>query len=126
MLEYKKGGYLSHSSPCFLVAKLGSTALRLVVDYNELNKQTENRSRSLPNMEHTLEHISSCRYKTNSMRWGMLAWPLDVQTCVWMCSCRSMLIDTHKAGPTATIKCGASRRVGNFVALPRVAVFVER
>ena len=38
--EYKKGGYPHHCSPCFLVAKPGSTALRLLVDYGEVNKKT--------------------------------------------------------------------------------------
>ena len=40
--EYKKGDYPHHCSPCFLVAKPGSTALRLVVDYGEVNKKTQN------------------------------------------------------------------------------------
>ena len=31
--EYKKGDYPHYCSPCFLVAKPGSTALRLVVDF---------------------------------------------------------------------------------------------
>ena len=33
VLEYKDGDYPLHCSPCFLVAKPGSTAKRLVVDY---------------------------------------------------------------------------------------------
>ena len=37
--EYKHGDYPHHCSPCFLVAKPGSTALRLVVDYGEVNKK---------------------------------------------------------------------------------------
>ena len=32
VLEYKDGDYPQHCSPCFLVAKPGSTAKRLVVD----------------------------------------------------------------------------------------------
>ena len=40
--EYKKGTYPPHCSPCFLVAKPGLTALRLVVDYGEVNKKTQN------------------------------------------------------------------------------------
>ena len=60
--EYKKGDYPHHCSPCFLVAKPGSTALRLVVDYGEVNKKTH--SGSIPNMENTLERIAKCRYKT--------------------------------------------------------------
>ena len=62
--EYKKGDYPHHCSPCFLVAKPGSTALRLVVYYGEVNKKTQNHSGSIPNMEHTLERIAKCRYKT--------------------------------------------------------------
>ena len=50
--------------PCFLVAKPGSTALRLVVDYGEVNKKTQNHSGIIPNMEKTLERIAKCRYKT--------------------------------------------------------------
>ena len=62
--EYKKGDYPHHCSPCFLVAKPGSTALRLVVDYGEVIKKTQNHSGSIPNMENTLERIAKCRYKT--------------------------------------------------------------
>ena len=40
--EYKKGHYHHHCSPCFLVAKPGSTALRLVVVYGEVNKKPQN------------------------------------------------------------------------------------
>ena len=46
-----------------MVAKPGSTALRLVVDYGEVNKKTQNHSGSIPNMEYTLECIAKCRYK---------------------------------------------------------------
>ena len=62
--EYKHRDYPHHCSPCFLVAKPGSTALRLVVDYGEVNKKTQNHSGSIPNMENTLERIAKCRYKT--------------------------------------------------------------
>ena len=62
--EYKHGDYPHHCSPCFLVAKPGSTALRLVVDYGEVNKKTQNHSGSIPEMENTLERIAKCRYKT--------------------------------------------------------------
>ena len=64
MEEYKKGDYPHHCSPCFLVAKPGSTALPLVVDYVEVNKQSQNHSGSIPNMETSLERIAKCRYKT--------------------------------------------------------------
>ena len=64
VLEYKDGDYPQHCSPCFLVAKPGSTGKRLVVDYGELNKKTLIHSGSIPNMESTLEKIAFCSYKT--------------------------------------------------------------
>ena len=63
VLKYKDGDYPQHCSPCFLVAKPGSTAKRLLVDYGELNKKKWNHSESIPNMESILENIPSCRYK---------------------------------------------------------------
>ena len=62
--EYKKGDYLHHCSPCFLVTIPRSTALRLVIDYGEVNKKTQNHFGSIPNMENTLERIAKCQYKT--------------------------------------------------------------
>ena len=62
--EYKKGDYPHHCKPCCLVAKPGSTALRLVIVYGEVNKKTQKRSGSIPKMENTLECIAKCRYKT--------------------------------------------------------------
>ena len=77
VLEYKDGDYPQHCSPCFLVAKTGSTAKPLVVDYGELNKKTLNHSGSIPNMESTLEKIASCRYKPKmDKRSGF--WQLDL------------------------------------------------
>ena len=64
VLEYKDADYPQHCTPCFLPAKPGSTAKRLVVDYGELNKKTLNHSGSIQNMESTLEKIASCRYET--------------------------------------------------------------
>ena len=64
VVEYKKEDYLHPCSPCFLVAKPGWTALRLVVDYGEVNKKTQNHSGSILDMENTLERIAKCRYKT--------------------------------------------------------------
>ena len=78
--EYKDGDYPQQcSSPCFLVAKPGSTAKRVVVDYGELNKKTLNHSGSIPNMESTLEKIASCRYKTNGQAEWFLASGPDTQ-----------------------------------------------
>ena len=77
VLEYRDGDYPQHCSPCFLVAKPGSTAKRLVVDYGELNKKMLNHSGSIPHMESTLEKIASCRYKTRmNKRIGF--WQMDL------------------------------------------------
>ena len=62
--EYKHGNYPRHCSPCFLVSKPGSTAMRLVVDYGEVSKKTQNHSGSIFNMENTLERMDKCRLKT--------------------------------------------------------------
>ena len=78
VLEYRDGDYPQHCSPCFLVAKPGSTAKRLVVDYGELNKKTLNHSGSIPNMGSTLEKIASCRYKTK-MNKGSGFWQVELK-----------------------------------------------
>ena len=77
VLEYKDGEYTHHCSPCFLVAKPGSTAKRLVVKYAELNKKTLNHPGSVPDMESTLEKIASCRYKTKMGKRSGL-WQMDL------------------------------------------------
>ena len=64
VLEYIDGDFPQHCSPFFVVAKPGSTAERLVVDYAELNGKTLNHSGSIPNMESTLQKIAPCPYKT--------------------------------------------------------------
>ena len=53
-----------HYSPCLLVVRPGSTAMRFLVDYAELTKKTQNHSGSIPNMENTLERISKCAFNT--------------------------------------------------------------
>ena len=76
--EYKKGDYPHNCSPSFLVAKAGSTALRLVVDYGEVNKKTQNHSGRISNMGNTLERIVKCRYKTKmDKRSGF--WQVDLR-----------------------------------------------
>ena len=62
--DYKHGDYPRHCSPCFLVAKRGTTAMRLVVDYGEVHKKTQNHSESIPNLENTLERIAKGQFKT--------------------------------------------------------------
>ena len=44
--------------------------MRLVVDYGEVNKKTQNHSGSIPNMENTLERIAKCRFKTKMDKRG--------------------------------------------------------
>ena len=77
VLEYRDGDYPQHCRPCFLVAKRGSTAKRLAVDYGELNKKTLNHSGSIPNMESTLEKIASCCYKTKTDKRSRF-WQVDL------------------------------------------------
>ena len=77
VLEYKDWNSPQHCSPCFLVAKPGSTTKPLVVDSRELNKKTLNHSGSIPNMESTLEKIASCRYKRKMDKRSQL-WQVDL------------------------------------------------
>ena len=77
VLEYKGGDHPKHCSPCLLVAKPGSTAKRLVVDYGKLNEKTLNHTGSIPNMESTLEKIASCRYKTKVDKRSVF-WQVDL------------------------------------------------
>jgi hypothetical protein len=61
---YKDTEIPEHCSPCFLVAKPGSTAKRLVVDYRKLNKMIKLHAGSLPVMENTIENAASCKFKS--------------------------------------------------------------
>ena len=75
--EYKRTDYPKHCSPCFLVAKRGSTAKRLVVDYKKVNQKIKLHSVSLPLMENTVETAAGCRYKTKmDKRSGF--WQIDL------------------------------------------------
>ena len=51
--QYKHKDYPRHCGHCFLVATLGSPAMRLVVDYGEVISETQNHSGSIPSMENT-------------------------------------------------------------------------
>ena len=62
--ECKRGTTPVTAVPVSWLRKPGSTALRLVIDYGELNKKTQNHSGSIPNMENTPKLIAKCRYKT--------------------------------------------------------------
>ena len=62
--EYQHGDYPRHCSPCFLVAKPSSPAMRLAVDYREVRKKTRDHWRSILNIKNTLERIVNCRFKT--------------------------------------------------------------
>ena len=75
--EYKKTDYPKHCSPCFLVAKPGSTAKTLLVDYKKVNQKKKLHSGSLPLMENTVETAAGCRYKTKmDKRSGF--WQIDL------------------------------------------------
>ena len=75
--EYKKTDYPKHCSPCFRVAKPGSTAKRLVVDYKKVNQIKKPHSSSLPLMENTVETAGGCRYKTKMDKRSGL-WQIDL------------------------------------------------
>ena len=49
-----------HTGTIPAIAKTGSTALPLVVEYGDVNKKTQNHSRSIPNMENTRGRIAKC------------------------------------------------------------------
>ena len=61
---YKDTEIPVHCSPCFLVAKPGWTAKRLVVDYRKLNKMIQLHAGSVPVMENTIENAASCKFKS--------------------------------------------------------------
>ena len=63
---YKDTEIPEHCSPCFLVAKPGSTAKRLVVNYRKQNKMINLHAGSLPVMENTIEKP---RLASSSRRW---------------------------------------------------------
>ena len=77
VMEYRKAEYPKHCSPCFLVAKPGSTAKRLVVDYKKVNQKIKLHSGSLPLLENTVENAANCTYKTKmDKRSGF--WQIDL------------------------------------------------
>ena len=60
----KHGDHRRRCSSCFLAAKSGSTAMRLVVDYGEVNKKTQKPLREYPRHGEHLQKIAKCRFKT--------------------------------------------------------------
>ena len=61
---YKDTEIPEHCSPCFLVAKPGSTAKSLVVDYHKLKKMIKLHAGSLPVMEKAIKNAASCKFKS--------------------------------------------------------------
>ena len=61
---YKDTEIPEHCLLCFLVAKPGSTAKRLVVDYRKLNKMIKLHAGSLPVMENTIKNAASYKFKS--------------------------------------------------------------
>ena len=75
--QLQHGETPTHCSPCFLVPKHGSTALRLGVDYGQLNKPTYLHAGSLPKMEPTLECMARPKFKSKiDMRSGL--WQVEL------------------------------------------------
>ena len=66
---YKDTEIPEHCLPCFLVAKPGSTAKRLVVDYPKLNKMIKLHAGSLPVMENSIETAASSKMDKRSGFW---------------------------------------------------------
>ena len=75
--EYKGGYYHKHCSPCFLVAKPGSTAKGLVVDSQNLNRKIKQHGGSLPFMENTVENAADCKFNTKIYKLAGL-WQVDL------------------------------------------------
>ena len=112
VLESTDGDYPQHCSPCFLVAKPGSTAKRLVVDCRQLNKKTLNHSGSIPNMESTLEKIASCRYKTK----------MDKRSGFWQVD---LTPTPRNYSPSSPLRGGCSSGRSCPLALPRHPLFFK-
>ena len=62
--KYRRGDYPRHGSPCFPVAKPGSTAMRLVAEEGEVSQNIQNNSGSILKMENGLERIAKCLFNT--------------------------------------------------------------
>ena len=72
--------YPKHWSPCFLLAKPGSSAKILEVDYKKVNCKIKLHSRSLPLMANTVKNAAGCTYKSEmDKRFGF--WQIDRTEC---------------------------------------------
>ena len=77
MSRYEGKDFPKHCSPCFLVAKPGSSAKRLVVHYAKLNERVKRHSGSIPNLERAIERAARTKYKTKlDKRSGF--WQIDL------------------------------------------------
>ena len=77
MSRYEGKDFRKHCSPRFLVAKLGSSAKRLVVHYTKLNERLKRHSGSIPNLERAIERAARTKYKTKlDKRSGF--WQIDL------------------------------------------------
>ena len=74
---YKDTGIPEHCSLCFLVAKPGSTAKRLVVDYCKLNKIIKLYANNLLVMENTIGNAVSCKFKCKMDKRSVF-WQVDL------------------------------------------------
>ena len=64
MSRYEGTDFQKHCLPCFLVARPGSSAKRLVVHYAKLNERLKRHSGSIPNLERAIERAARTEYKT--------------------------------------------------------------
>ena len=77
MCRYEGKEFPKHCSPCFLVARPGSSAKRLVVHYAKLNERLKRHSGSIPNLERAIERAAQTKYKTKlDKRSGF--WKIDL------------------------------------------------
>ena len=77
MSRYEGKEFRKHCSPCFLVAKPGSSAKRLVVHYAKLNERLKRHSARIPNLERAIEGAAQTKYKTKlDKRSGF--WQIDL------------------------------------------------
>ena len=70
---YKDTEIPEHCSPCILVAKSGSTAKSLLLDYRKLNKMIKLHDSSFPVMKDTIDNAASCKFQ----------WKMDKRTGFW-------------------------------------------
>ena len=75
--EFKHENCPCHYNPCFLVAKPGSTAIGLIVDYGEVNKKAQKHSGSISNTENSVQRIAKSQFKMKMDKRSVF-WQVDL------------------------------------------------